>query len=97
VGAKVRDKDGGISEYSATVSVVATVESLCELVQGYSSKPAFAEALCTMLAHAEGAQTPEARAGILDAFRHAVEAQAGKAFSIDHAQLLVDLADRLAP
>jgi hypothetical protein len=97
VGAKVRDKDGGISEYSATVSVVATVESLCELVQAYSSKPAVAEALCTMLAHAEAAQTPEARAGILDAFRHAVEAQAGKAFSIDHAQLLVDLADRLAP
>ncbi len=97
VGAKIQDKDGDVTEYRATVSVAVTFEGLCELVHAYSSKPAVTQALCTMLAHAEAAETPEARAGVVDAFQNAVEAQAGKAFSNDHAQLLTDLAQRLGP
>lgn len=39
IGAKIRDQDGGVSEYLAEVELVVTVESLCDLTREYSSKP----------------------------------------------------------
>ncbi len=57
VRGQVRDKDGGVSEYTATVGVVVTFDSLCALTKAYSSKPAVATALCALLNTAEHAKT----------------------------------------
>ena len=36
VGAKVKDKDGGVSEYRGSVAVIVTFDSLCSLVRSYA-------------------------------------------------------------
>ena len=77
VRAKIRDKDGGVSEYAASVEVIVTVDSLCDLTRAYSSKPAVADSLCEKLAD-----------GAFAAYRNQVAAQAGKAFTRAEAQVL---------
>ncbi|HEY3017514.1 MAG TPA: Ig-like domain-containing protein [Gaiellaceae bacterium] len=77
VGGKIRDKDGGVTEYNATVQLFVTFASLCDLVRSYSSDPQVADVLCAKLAAAETAPTDTARAGHLDAFRNQVDAKTG--------------------
>jgi len=95
VGGKIRDKDGGVTEYRGTVEVLATFDAVCGLVQAYSTKPELAQVLCGRLERAAAALEPGARAGLLQAFRNQVEAQAGKAFTADQAAVLEALVDQL--
>jgi predicted extracellular nuclease len=95
VRGQVRDKDGGVSEYTATVGVVVTFDSLCALTKAYSSKPAVATALCALLNAAEHAKTRIVREAALLAYRVAVVVSTGsqpsKAFTNDEGDTLIRL------
>jgi hypothetical protein len=95
VGGKVRDEDGGVREYTATVEVIVTFESLCALVEAYSSDPQVAEVLCNRLDLASRAPRETARDGHLGAFRNEVDAKTGtepgKAFTAEEGALLKQL------
>jgi uncharacterized protein len=80
VRGKIRDEDGGVREYTASVAVVVTTASLCDLVHEFSSKLDVADALCEKLEE-----------GALRAFRNQVDAQTGKAFTDAEAEILIDL------
>jgi predicted extracellular nuclease len=99
VGAKVRDKDGGISEYRGSVQVIVTFDSLCSLVRSYARHPEDAGELCALLDEAEATGNPGARANILRAFRNAVDAKTGpqpdKSFTQAQANELKLLSTRL--
>lgn len=90
----IRDKDGGTSEYTATVLVDVTFDSLCALVQEYSSKPGVANALCAILRNAERARHPFVRQALLFAFRLGVSATTGthrsKAFTPEEGAILIE-------
>jgi hypothetical protein len=53
VHGKIQDKDGGVTEYTATVQVTVTFQSLCNLTRSYSTKVQLADRLCGLLASAE--------------------------------------------
>lgn len=94
VGSRIRDKDGGTTEYRATVSVVVTYESLCNLTKTLVSNAGIADALCAKLENASAAAANgnlQARDGMLRAYRNQLDAQAGKAVSVAGAQLLKSL------
>jgi hypothetical protein len=100
VGAKIRDKDGGVSEYRGSVNVFVTYASLCDLVRSYIGEEAnVADGLCQKLADASTASTETARQGKLEAFRNQVDAKTGdvpgKALTGAQAALLKRLSTRL--
>ncbi len=99
MGGKIRDKDGGDSEYRHVVQVVVTYASLCELVGAYSSDTQTTEILCGKLDQARAAATDTARAGLLNAFRNQVDARTGtepgKAFTADEGATLIRLSRSL--
>jgi predicted extracellular nuclease len=80
----IRDKDGGTTEYTATVNVGVTVASLCALVEQYVTKAGVANSLCVKL-----------RNGALGAFANELDAQAGKALAVEQAATLKGLAEHL--
>jgi hypothetical protein len=84
VRGKVRDDDGGVSEYTATVSSIVTVESLSELVRRFVENEGVENALLAKL-----------REGSYDAFANQVDAQRGKALTSAQADLLIRLVGRL--
>jgi hypothetical protein len=85
VGGMIRDKDGDVTEYRASVRVTVTFSSLCDLVRSYSTDPKVADDLCAKLAQAESAATATARDGALGAFRNQVDAKTGKGLTADQA------------
>jgi hypothetical protein len=99
VAAKIKDKDGGISEYRASVHVVVTFDSLCALTRSYARNPSVADALCAKLDAAGTAPNDNARDGVLNAFRNQVDGQTGtepgKSFVLDQAAILNRLSLRL--
>jgi hypothetical protein len=95
VGGKIRDKDGGISEYRSTVSVAVTFSSLCDLVRSYSTEPKVTDDLCDKLARAAAASTAALRAAQLHAFANQVDAKTGKGLTPAQAAELKLLASRL--
>jgi uncharacterized protein len=99
VGAKIRDKDGGVTEYRASVEVFVTYTSLCDLARSYAGDvdPKLADDLCDKLAMAAAAPTAGARQGLLEAFRNQVDAKtgAGKTFTDEQGALLKLLSTKL--
>jgi predicted extracellular nuclease len=99
VRGQVRDKDGGVSEYTATVAVIVTFDSLCDLTREYSSKPVVANGLCALLAEAERARSPHVRQALLFAYRVLVLVSSGnhpsKAFTPQEGQTLIRLSRAL--
>ena len=99
VGARIRDKDGGVREYRASVDVALTLDGLCQLTRFLSRKPRVADALCGKLAKAARARSAWRRRHYLRAYRHEVHAQTGrkrsKAFSPADGALLESLAREL--
>jgi uncharacterized protein len=94
VGGKVRDDDGGLTEYRATVAVVVTFDSLCDLVRVYVDKQDVADSLCDKL---DAAEAKKARTGLTDlnSFVKQVEAQSGKSMTATEAETLIRLAGAL--
>jgi predicted extracellular nuclease len=98
VGGKILDKDGGVTEYRATVDVVVTYASLCELVHRLVTDPTVAAALCDKLNAAAAAAArgnDGAKENQLQAFRSQLDAQTGKSVSAADAELLKRLSTRL--
>jgi hypothetical protein len=99
VAAKIRDKDGGVSEYLGTVLVRVTFDSLCTLARSYARHPADADELCALLDDASAAVNPKVRANILKDFRNTVDGmtggQPGKSFTTNQGALLKLLSTRL--
>jgi predicted extracellular nuclease len=94
VGGKIRDQDGGVTEYRAAVSVVVTFASLCDLVHRVVTDPSVADGLCDKLsAAARGSEATKQNQ--LAAFRNQVDAQTGKSISVGDAELLKRLSTRL--
>lgn len=69
--------------------------SLKDLVSSFSSKPGVANSLNAKLDAAARASNPNTQANILNAFINEVNAQAGKAFTVDQANLLILLVQAL--
>ena len=84
VGAKIRDKDAGVSEYNATVRSIVTVEGLCALTRQYVTHEGLATSMCAKL-----------RIGSINAYINEVRAQTDKALTRAQAELLIRLAGRL--
>jgi predicted extracellular nuclease len=86
VGGKIRDKDGGTTEYRATVQIQVTAASLCTLTRLYVQKnDGLANSFCVKLEH-----------GSYDAYENEVRAQSGKALTPEQADVLIALARVLA-
>jgi hypothetical protein len=73
VGGKIQDKDGGVTEYGGTVQVIVTFESLCNLVEAYTTNAELAHDLCKRLTQAEEAPTAGSRNARLASFRDKVD------------------------
>jgi hypothetical protein len=99
VRAAIRDKDGGVTEYDATVQVVVTYESLCALVRSLTANVKVADALCAKLGAAASATArgnDTARRNELASFDMQLDAQTDKTISAQDAELLHRLSARLA-
>jgi hypothetical protein len=98
VGGKIQDKDGGVTEYRATVHVGVTFESLCALTRTYATRPGIGDSLCAKLDSAAAALDRgnlRTAQNILRAFANEVEAQRGKAFTPGQADTLIALVGSL--
>jgi hypothetical protein len=95
VGAKVRDDDGGVTEYRADVEVIVTFDSLCDLVREYVDSVSVADGLCAKLAAAESKLDRKQQETDLKAFVNQVQAQSGKSMTAAEAATLIRLAGAL--
>jgi hypothetical protein len=98
VGGKVRDDDGGETPYTATVQVIVSFDSLCDLTKLYVDSADVAQSLCDKLAAAKAAAAAgktKTKENILDAYVNQVEAQSGKSMTAAEAEILTDLAEQL--
>jgi hypothetical protein len=94
----VRDDDGGETEYTRTVQVVVTFDSLCALTKAYVDKADVAQSLCDKLAAAKDAAAKgntKTKQNILGAYVNQVEAQSGKSMTQAEAAILIALAKQL--
>jgi hypothetical protein len=98
VRGEIRDKDGGTTEYTRTVSVGVTYDAVCKLARAYSSKRLVADLVCAELAIAEAqakhGQTRAAAAAVKLA-EVTVKAESGRAFTRDEANTLIALMQQL--
>jgi hypothetical protein len=93
------DKDGGVTEYDATVDAGTSYDGPCALTRALSRKSHVAAALCRTLAKAEHAKKARKRRAYLREYRRGVRAQTGKkrskAFSLADGARLQALASQL--
>jgi hypothetical protein len=96
--ATATDAAGNTGSGSTAFTVTVGFDSLCSLVEQFSTKAGIAHSLCAKLA-AAGADAArgqlKAKSNVLDAFAQEVDAQSGKAFTAAHAALLVRFAATL--
>ena len=52
VGGKIRDKDGGVTVHSGSVTTTDAYDHICALARAYSSQPRVADAVCADLTRA---------------------------------------------
>jgi hypothetical protein len=99
VGGKIRDQDGGVTEYTGTVQVVVTFDSLCDLVRAWSTDPKLANILCADLAAAEDADQkgkPSQVQRYLRDFKAQLDTKKARtAFTEQQIATLLRLADKL--
>jgi uncharacterized protein len=94
VRGKLRDKDGDVSEYTATVSVGTSFQSLCDLVRAYTSDGKTQETLCKRLQLAQ--ERGDSVQAILQVFRKDVDkAEADGFLTATEAATLKRLSTRL--
>jgi hypothetical protein len=73
VGGKIRDKNGGVTEYRGSVAVVVTFSSLCDLVKAYTTDAQTINQLCQRLDQAAKATSSTAKNAHLASFRDQVD------------------------
>jgi uncharacterized protein len=94
----IRDDDGGSHEYTATVNVIVTYDSLCDLTRLYVTKKKVEDDLCHELDKAEKADAKGDVRKKQEHLRHYVDKvrkESGKSLTTDQAQILIDLAGQL--
>jgi len=84
VRGRITDKDNDSTVYTATVTVVVTVQSLCDLTTAYVTKDGVAHSLCVKL-----------QQGSYGAYANEVAAQAGKSLTTEQAATLTRLVQQL--
>ena len=84
VGGKIRDKDGGVSEYRGSVQAVVTTASLCALTRAVRHE-----------GRRRALDVREAQSNSIKEYINLVEAQAGKSLTQAQAELLIRLARSL--
>jgi hypothetical protein len=92
------DLAGNSTTATATVTVGVTYASLCGLTELWVEKAGVAHSLCVKLQNAAAAEARgdmNAKAGLLDAYRHELEAQSGKSVTPEHAAILIELSRAL--
>ena len=94
--ASAEDVAGNVGSGSATFTVAVTFDSLKVLVARFSTNPDVTSGLNDKLTAAAKAKTPAERARHLNAFANQVNAQTGKALTVDQARILLELAQALA-
>jgi predicted extracellular nuclease len=98
VGGKVRDDDGGVTEYRASVNVIVTFDSLCALTRVYSSNGTVADVACATLRIAKLAAARgqiHLKNASLKVYILQVRFQSGRAFTPQEAAILIVLAEQL--
>ena len=93
--ATATDVAGNESTESTSFVVVVDTAGLCRLVQQFAGDSNTARSLCAKLSNADAAKTPQARAGMVNAFRNEVAAQSGKTLRVVDAATLRSLASSL--
>ncbi|HEY8644990.1 MAG TPA: HYR domain-containing protein [Gaiellaceae bacterium] len=98
VSATATDNAGNTGTGSTSFTVTVDANSLCALVQQFSTNAGIANSLCVKLQAAAAAAArgqSKTKANDLDAFDNEVTAQSGKALTADQAALLVQFAAAL--
>ncbi len=99
VGGRIRDKDGGTTEYHAAVAAGTSLDGLCGLTRALARRPRVADSLCRKLDKAARAKSVKQRRHHLHAYRAEVRAHTGrgrsKAFSPADGGRLQQLARQL--
>jgi len=98
LSASALDNAGNAGSGSASFTVTVGVDSLCALVQQFSTKAGVAQSLCAKLSAANAKSTSgqtKPKDNILGAFANEVDAQTGKALTAAQASLLKSLAASL--
>ena len=100
VGGKIRDKDGGVTEYRGSVSSVVTFDGLCRKTVELSRRPQVARSLCKVLRRAAHARKHRTRGRLLRLYRREVRTHTGvrprHAFAPADGALLVGLSRTLS-
>ena len=94
----IQDDDGGSAEYTATVDVVVTFDSLCDLTRQYVTKKPVEDGLCKQARRRrEGGREGrrKKKQEHLDEYVKQVRKESGKSLTADQAQTLIDLAGQL--
>ena len=94
----IQDNDGGSAAYTATVDIVVTFDSLCELARQYVTKKPVEDGLCKKLADAEKADAKgdvKKKRGSSTSTSSRYGRESGKSLTADQAQTLIDLAGQL--
>lgn len=98
LSASATDRAGNTGDGSGSYTVKATFDGLCNLVKEWAGKSGTANSLCAKLRAAGDARArgqDKTADNQLDAFRHEVAAQSGKALTADQANLLTQFSQTL--